>query len=467
MAFSAGTTESQCVEQEGPGISSEGSREDATERCYLSSGPSEGAVPEQTVSGAEERWDVQAGGKFKSSEQVHDKEPLQDGGFSHPEGCPTERRLDVINRPQGCLLFSPSSTAAPEVTPLRVEGQDIRVSVPTIRAEQCTQSFHKLLKPILAWLRQRGVRMIVHLDDILVLGSSPEEGKAHVELTIEMLSQLGFVINREKSQLEPTQKIQFLGFWIDSRSMTISLPVEKVEKIKQDARGMIQKRCVSLRELTCLLGRMSATSQAVLLAPLCYRQLQMLKNHVWSQTASFEAKVALTDRAIQELHWWMQHLEKWNGKPVLPSEPDLVLETDASLLDWGAHCEETPTGGLWSLEERIPIAHKLSGVTGGSTSCQEDICKESHWCPHPSENGQYHGHILHQQDGRYKVTHSVRDGLQPLELVPRKRYLSLGRAPSGHLQCNGRCGISHSTILFGMGAQHECSSSHLQPIGQV
>ena len=112
------------------------------------------------------------------------------------------------------------------------------------------------------------------------------------------------------------------------------------------------KRCVSLRELTRLLGRMSATSQAVLPAPLCYRQLQMLKNHVWSQTASFEAEVALTDGAIQELHWWMQHLEKWNGKPVLPSKPGLVLETDASLLGWGARCEEIPTGGLWSLEER-------------------------------------------------------------------------------------------------------------------
>lgn len=32
-------------------------------------------------------------------------------------------------------------------------------------------------------------------------------------------------------------------------------------------------------------------------------------------------------------------LEKWNGKPILPSEPDLVLETDASLLSWGARCD--------------------------------------------------------------------------------------------------------------------------------
>ena len=69
--------------------------------------------------------------------------------------------------------------------------------------------------------------MIVYLDDILVLGSSPEEGKAHVELIIWILFQLGFVINMEKSQLVPTQKIQFLGFWIDSTLMTTFLPKDR------------------------------------------------------------------------------------------------------------------------------------------------------------------------------------------------------------------------------------------------
>lgn len=73
--------------------------------------------------------------------------------------------------------------------------------------------------------------MIVYLDDMLVLETSPKEREAQVEIITEMLSQQGFVINK-KSQLEPIQKIKFLGFWIDSKSMTISLPHKKVEKIK-------------------------------------------------------------------------------------------------------------------------------------------------------------------------------------------------------------------------------------------
>ena len=73
--------------------------------------------------------------------------------------------------------------------------------------------------------------MTVYLNNMLVLETSPKEGEAQVEIIVKILSQPGFVINK-KSQLEPTQKIQFLGFWIDSKSMTISLPHEKVEKIK-------------------------------------------------------------------------------------------------------------------------------------------------------------------------------------------------------------------------------------------
>ena len=42
-------------------------------------------------------------------------------------------------------------------------------------------------------------------------------------------------------------------------------------------------------------------------------------------------------------------LEKWNGKPILPPEPDLVLETDASLLSWGARCDS-------QIQPRAPIS---------------------------------------------------------------------------------------------------------------
>ena len=41
-----------------------------------------------------------------------------------------------------------------------------------------------------------------------------------------------------------------------------------------------------------------------------------------------------------------------NRKNIMTQEPDMVMETDASMLGWGAVCNGTRTGGLWSQVER-------------------------------------------------------------------------------------------------------------------
>ena len=43
---------------------------------------------------------------------------------------------------------------------------------------------------------------------------------------------------------------------------------------------------------------------------------------------------------------------RWNGRPMQPGPPDLTLESDASMLGWGASMLGSATGGLWSSTER-------------------------------------------------------------------------------------------------------------------
>lgn len=44
-------------------------------------------------------------------------------------------------------------------------------------------------------------------------------------------------------------------------------------------------------------------------------------------------------------------MKDWNGKAVLRRAPDMVIETDASNIGWGATCQESRTGGPWSRTE--------------------------------------------------------------------------------------------------------------------
>lgn len=213
--------------------------------------------------------------------------------------------------------------------------------------------FTKLLRPVIALLRSQGIRCIIFLDDLLVMQQTQRALERIAQDILILLQVLGFRINWEKSSLVPTQLIQYLGLMVDSTQMTVALPEDRLRGIVQACSQASRRNRITIRDLARLIGRMTATTIAVLPAPLCYRNLQQLKNQALLNTSgNYEAKVLLNEAAKQELQWWKEELLRWNGRPLQPPPPDLTIETDASLLGWGAVAEGVSTGGLWSEEER-------------------------------------------------------------------------------------------------------------------
>ena len=191
--------------------------------------------------------------------------------------------------------------------------------------------FTKLLRPAMAHLRSWGVRLIIYLDDILLMHQSKEFLLQQVKMTVHLIESLRFTINLEKSRLRLTQQIQFLGFILDSTQMKLFLPEEKILGISQMCQSLLDQTKVSIRQMSQLLGRMVAASPAVLSAPLRYHQLQHLKIRSFRRFESFDALVTLDQGAIQDLRWWKDHLATTNGKDITQPPPDLVIDTDASL----------------------------------------------------------------------------------------------------------------------------------------
>ena len=73
-------------------------------------------------------------------------------------------------------------------------------------------AFTKLLRPVMAFLATQGVRLIIYLDDILILGDSKDKTTRAVTLLKHTTTSL---INDDKSLVEPTQALEFLGLWLD------------------------------------------------------------------------------------------------------------------------------------------------------------------------------------------------------------------------------------------------------------
>ena len=55
--------------------------------------------------------------------------------------------------------------------------------------------FTKLLKPVIAFLRMQNIRLLIYLDDILIVGSNITALNKHTQLVLELLRSLGFIKN--------------------------------------------------------------------------------------------------------------------------------------------------------------------------------------------------------------------------------------------------------------------------------
>ena len=163
-----------------------------------------------------------------------------------------------------------------------------------------------------------------------------------------LFTALRFIVNLSKSVLVPTTQLDFLGFLIDSNTMSIALPPAKIAEILKDTSRLLQQPSVLTKALACILGKLAATKPAVPTALLHYRALQSVKIaaiHVYQEICT------LSPEAIKDLMWWKSDLPYHCSSPILKPEASIVITSDASLQGWGAACQHKRTGGPWTVEE--------------------------------------------------------------------------------------------------------------------
>ena len=205
--------------------------------------------------------------------------------------------------------------------------------------------FTKTLKPVAALRRELGIRLVVYIHNILLMAETREKARDHASGLIYLFQCLGFTIN--------SQHLEFLGFTVDATSMELSLPTQKIIKIRAESRQLLEAEHVTCRALSRLIGKMNATNQVIPPAPLFYRSLQIdLASALRKGNQDYETILAISPDSREELIWWDTQMIKWNGRTVLTTEPDLTIETDASTQGWGASHQSTSTRGPWSPQEK-------------------------------------------------------------------------------------------------------------------
>ena len=211
--------------------------------------------------------------------------------------------------------------------------------------------FHKCIRVIIEYLRGvHQMSVMAFVDDFLLTGSESDI-LVKLEILLSTLSQLGLSVNHQKSSLSPSDTVTYLGFVIHcagpNSPPVIALPKSKVSKLKQDICRALKRPRISARLLARFAGRCISMLAAVFPCKLKLRNVYRLLNsrHSWEDSLKWSAE------AVEDLNWWVQSLDTWNGRLLLPpAQFDLQLLTDASESGWGAVLSQ-PAGrtasGFW------------------------------------------------------------------------------------------------------------------------
>ena len=180
-----------------------------------------------------------------------------------------------------------------------------------------------------------------------IFPSSEQQLLEQLSAVLWLLTALGVIINVSKSVLTPSKQ-RFLGFTINTSSMTITLPPIKKEEIQRgdfmSTLGLLstdKDPGISIRQ----------QDHAAMFTTTHYHALQNLK--ITALHAQWEVLLSL--EVMNDHRWWSTQLHPHCSSPILKPEASIVITSDVFLHGWGAVCQEVTTGGLWTTETNSHI----------------------------------------------------------------------------------------------------------------
>ena len=202
------------------------------------------------------------------------------------------------------------------------------------------------------WLAMRqGIRIHQYLDDWLVRASSHRVCLQHTQTLVTLCRELGWLVNEEKSELEPKQVFNFVGYRFDLKQGRVTPTTERWQALQSKIREILSSPNCPTRSLMSLIGLLTATEKQVHLGRLHMRPIQWHLKNNWNIPETLEKIIPIPKSLHPHLKWWLEEDNVITGQPLHPLAHAMQIFTDASKEGWGAHLDEHIARGSWSLPE--------------------------------------------------------------------------------------------------------------------
>ena len=242
----------------------------------------------------------------------------------------------------------------------------------------------------LLWILQaRGVEESLHyLDDFLLLvpPASPKCTEA-LHAFLALCTRLGVPVAEEKTE-GPATTLTFLGIVIDTASLQLRLPQEKLQALSalllewmRGGPAPSPRRSGMKRDLLSLIGLLNHAASVVRPGRTFLRSLIDASSSV----KALDHHVHLPASARADIAWWHSFLQSWNGVSLLPPpDPSQFILSDASSswscgATWQGHWFQVQWPPAWTTtsiapKELLPIVIAVA-VWGHCWAGQRICCR--------------------------------------------------------------------------------------------
>ena len=186
------------------------------------------------------------------------------------------------------------------------------------------QVFTTLVKEVKLMALTRGIRLHQYLDDWLIRAQSQEEAQVNTRTVVE-LTQSGWIINQQKSEIKPAQVFSFMGYKYHLDSALLKPTQERWLKLQDLILHLKSKHVLTARCLMSLIGLLASTERMVPEGRLHMRPFQFhLKEH-WRYPQSLDNLLPWTETISAHLDWWQNPTNVMKGADLHPKTHSIQL----------------------------------------------------------------------------------------------------------------------------------------------
>ena len=114
------------------------------------------------------------------------------------------------------------------------------------------------MKEVKLIAQDRKLRIHQYLDDWLLQSPTKEQCLIDSQNLVKLVQELGWLINFQKSELVPTQKLDFLDYQFDLQRGLVFPIQEKLDRLKNQTVSITKSLVLTPRKLMLLIGTLAS-----------------------------------------------------------------------------------------------------------------------------------------------------------------------------------------------------------------